>query len=112
MQLLAVLQKANPTFRRWLIKHGDDKFIDALAEVCHNYLEGNVKCTKDQAKGLRRYRRCMRNIVRSRVDLRRKRGKGAEGRNILLMKGDGFWLPLLYPIVADLATYFVSKALK
>lgn len=115
---LAVFRDSNPTLKKAILQNCDQGFIDAIAEICLNYLRGNINCTRKQYLELAKHKDCLRNIVNQhrQPSSVKKRGcnkklKRASQRDILMQKGDGFWLALL-PVVSELATYFMSKALE
>lgn len=117
LPLLEIIRKANPKLRKSIIKHSDSGFIDAISEICLNYLNGNICCTKDQYGTLAKHRESMRRLAKvSRNSARKKTVKGRVNsreveRKILLQKGEGFWFALL-PVVTELTHYFISKALE
>lgn len=117
LQLLSVFKNSNSKVRKAILKNCDNKFIDLIAEICYNYLRGNIKCSRKQFCELKKHKKCLHRIVElniknSRNVNKRKRVKPNKSeRDILLQKGDGFWLALL-PIAAELGAHYITKALR
>lgn len=112
LQTLEVLKNANPKLRKAILKNADSGVIDAVGEICHNYLCGNILCNKKQFGELAKHKEDIRRLV---VLCKKSSGKKCmkrKERNILLQKGEGFWFALLAPVVAELSSYLVGKALK
>lgn len=112
LQLLEVLKKADPKLRKAILKNADSGAIDAIGEICFNYINGNIVCSKQQYGELAKHKNDIRKLV---AQCQKKKGKNCSKkieRKILLQKGDGFWLALLSPVVSELAGYLIQKALK
>lgn len=121
IRLLEVFKNSKPKLRQSIIENSDAGFIDAVVEICDNYLKGHVRCTKEQYTELCKHKRCMREIVnlhkrksKKTATVKEKSRKNIKAlqRRILLQKGGAFWTVLLTPIVAELSSYLLSKALK
>lgn len=114
LALLEVIKTANPELRRSIIKHSDPEVIDAITEVCYNYLRGNIECSKTQFKQLSKHKNCLRKIVKCGDKNCRSKTNQARGkeRAILMQKGNGFWLPLLIPVISELSSLIFSRVLK
>lgn len=121
IRLLEVLKDCKPKLRRSIIENSGSSLIDALAEICYNYLKGNVSCSKAQYKELCKHKSCMREIVNvhrkkskkiSKFEGKSQKNIKAVQRRILLQKGGAFWTLFLTPIVAELSSHLVSKALQ
>lgn len=117
LQLLSVFKNSNANVKKAILKNSDDCFIDLLAEICYNYLRGNIACSQKQFKELSKHKKCLRKIVDINISKNRKtsgkviKRKKQSERTILLQKGDGFWFALL-PLVTELTTRFISQALQ
>ena len=105
LALLQVLQDASPRLQKAIIANIDKKTIEAIAEVCHNYLCGNIKCTKHHFEKLKKHQVKVRKLAGSKE-------KTEEKRQILLQSGNGFLGLLLTPIISELASYLANKVLK
>lgn len=102
--------------RELIIRNADKDLINAIVEICFNYLRGNINCSKKQFRELSKHRGCMRKIVKSQLNGKKCGGKKKNQRKrekeILLQKGGGFWFELLTPLVSELTTGLISKSLK
>jgi hypothetical protein len=98
--LLQVLKSAPPKLKKAILKNCDEKLLDALSEICFNYLKGNVKCKDNHLKNLKKFKSTVRKLGRS--DKRK-----SDRRKILLQSGGGFITALLAPVVAELVTHFI-----
>lgn len=101
---LAVFRDSDLKLKKKIIKNCDSGFIDALSEICINYLCGNINCSRSQYKELFKHKNCLRKLAEGNVT----RKKNDPRREALLQKGNGFWFALL-PVVAELAKYLVKK---
>lgn len=113
LKQLAFFSEANLPLKKAILKKCEREFIDAIAEICGSYLLGNIKCDKKQFRELATHKKCLRKIVNvTRLAANRKqKTKSDSRRQILLQKGSGFWVALL-PVVSELTSYFISKALE
>jgi hypothetical protein len=111
--ILKVLESSSPKLRRAILLNVEPEVIEKIAEICLNYLKGNIICDKEQYQELKQHKPCMLKVVKKGVESSSKRRSNrlAE-RRILLQKGDGFWGALLIPLVSQLSAYITSKALK
>lgn len=113
LQVLRVLKEASPKLRKALLLHCEPELIRAISEICYNYLRGNIKCTEKQFSILRKHKNCIRKLSEcAKAGSKKDKKNLTASRKILLQKGDGFWFPLLVPLVTELSTYFISKALQ
>lgn len=103
-----VLKTANPALRKAFIKESEPGFIDAICEICYNYIQGNISCDKSQYSALAKHRA----LIRKLVDLKKKNKNKKLHRKVLLQSGDGFWFALLAPLLTELTSFIVSKALQ
>lgn len=103
--LLEVLKNASPKLQRAILKNSDSKLIDALSEICFNYLKGNVKSTDTHFKKLKKYKTTIRKLGGS-------CNKKVCKRKVLLQSGSGFFGLLLAPLVTELAGYVTRKFLR
>lgn len=113
LRQLSFFSEASLPLKKAILKKCEKQFIDAIAEICGNYLLGNINCGKKQFRELGAHKKCIRKIFNiTRLAAKRERKtKSDSRRKILLQKGEGFWLAFL-PVVSELATYFISKALE
>lgn len=103
--LLQVLKDASPKLRIAILKNVDAEVLVLLAEICHNYIVGNIDCPKKSLQQLKKHK----TIIRKLADPKRKSEKR---RKILLQSGKGFFGLLLTPILSELASYVVEKAIQ
>lgn len=107
LRLLDVIKNSNPKLRNAIIACAEPELINAISEICYNFLRGNIICTKKQFDVLKKHKNCIRKLA--------KCGAGENTitrRKILLQKGSGFWISLLTPVISELTAYFMSRALK
>lgn len=72
--LLRVLKESKPSLRRQIIKHhGKKPLINALAEISHNSLRGNLNLTGPQIRKLYPYREKLRQLTDRRISLSKKK---------------------------------------
>lgn len=108
LQLLKLLITAKPAIRREILKQADEKLSYAICEICHNFLRGNVPCSKHKLKKLKKYKNKIRKLATIKKHKTLKKYK-----KLLQQKGTGIFLPLiLEPAVTGLISYLVSKTLK
>lgn len=119
LSALELLKNSNPSVRKLIIRSAKPELIDAISEICFNYLRGNIGCSGKQFKELARHKNCLREIVGCRlksvnkqVNKSSNKGGRRKERYILTQKGDGFWTALLTPLVSELTSFIISKALK
>lgn len=94
---LHILKNATPQLRKNILKKANPDLVKALCEICMNTLNGNMKISKSTKSQLKKYKKTLRNLASSKLNLLRK-------RKILIQKG-GF-LPLL---LSSLLTGAVGK---
>lgn len=111
LPLLEILRNCNPKLRKAIIAHANPELINTICEICLNFLNGNVECTKHQHKELKQHKGCMQKLVKRCKNVKTPRSKKLE-RQILLQKGEGFWFSLLTPVVTELSSFIISKALQ
>ena len=106
LDLLRVLHTASPKLRRAILETADNDIVRCLADCSHNTLNGNLKLTDKQKKGLKRYRTPLRLLARKKVPLKAK-------RQILLQKQNGGLLGgLLAPIIGIAVSLLADQVLK
>ena len=88
---LRQLRYAKPAVRKQMIKNGDKELINAICETCKNILKANVPLTPSQKRRLCRHKRTLRELVKKKVSLKRKKQ--------ILQKG-GFLGALITPILS------------
>jgi hypothetical protein len=120
LKFLEILTKATPKLRKEILKNCEPSLIEAISEVCYNYLRGNINCGKKQFCMLKKHHKCIKSLAQEYRGNKKSNLKSNKGylsdierkKKILYQKGDGFWFALLAPLVTELSSYFVSKALQ
>lgn len=120
LPLLDLLKDSDQSVRSLISSNSKPELIDAISEICFNYLRGNINCSREQFKELSRHKSCLRKVVAGRLKTVNKTiDKNSKNKNvrqverrILTQKGDGFWSALLAPLTSELTAYFISKAFK
>lgn len=122
LHLLEALKKASPKLRRAIITNAEAELIEAISEICYNYINGNVECDTVHYDDLKKHKACLRLLAKSEsspdeasehVKASPEYERAIAGkREILLQQGDGFWVSLLAPLVSELASHFISKFVK
>lgn len=111
--LLHTLSEANPKLRTSIIKYSDSDLIEALCEICFNYLLGNIECNKSHYKELKKHSKCIRRLSLPSKSKRKNsklyKKEINDKRKILLMQGNGFFLPLLVPLITSLGSFLYDK---
>jgi hypothetical protein len=118
--VLETLKQASPQLRKAIISNSDAEVIEAISEICHNYVAGNVECDSQHFNDLAKHKKTIRTLAKM-----RKRGsvKSAgvkktdeeyaeeiqKKKDILLLKGEGFWSSVLAPLMQDLAAHFLDN---
>lgn len=105
LNLLRVLADATPKLQKEIIKSADPCLIEAIAEICHNYVCGNIKCNEGHFKKLKKYKKNLRKLSSN-------TSKREEKRKILLQSGKGFVGFLIAPIISELVSFLIKKSLK
>ena len=90
--ILSVLHKASPTWRKSLIKDAPKEVINCLSESCYNVLKGNVPLSQHQKHTLSSKRQHIRALASKSVALKKK-------KKILGQYGGGFLGPLLGALI-------------
>lgn len=102
---LSLLSRTNNKRKRQqLIDIANKDQIDAISEVIENILRGTLVLTQVQHNRLRRYKKCMRQLVARRTSLRQKKD--------YLQTYSGGFIPFLLRLVAPLLGTIVSKFIK
>lgn len=113
--LLKILSDANPKLRNAILIHSSPELIDAISEICYNYLLGNIKCEKKQYNILKKHSTCIRKLAEKskakKNTSRLYRREIADKRKILMMQGNGFFLSLFIPLLTELGMYLGNKFL-
>lgn len=118
LHVLEVLKNASPKLRTAIIKNVEPEVIEAISEICHNYVKGNVKCEDVHYNELQKHQDCLRLLAASSgtsADVKDSPDYDKEivgKRGVLLQQGEGFWLALLAPLISELASHFISKFVK
>lgn len=118
LHVLETLKRANPNLRSAIIANADPELIEAISEICHNYVSGNILCEKQHFNDLKKHKTAIRALAKGKkvgsngtpsntnadysADIDRK-------RDILLQKGEGFWDAILIPLMTELGTHFLHK---
>lgn len=90
--ILQLLQKANPKYRKAILKEAPSDLILCICEAIDNVLQGTVKLTPIQRKKLGRYKSMLRSLSVKRSGVKKK-------RELLVQKG-GFLPAILAPIIS------------
>lgn len=120
LHVLETLKQAKPELRSAIISNSDPEVIEAISEICHNYVAGNVECDSQHFNDLTKHKTAIRTLART-----KKRGSAKSAgvlktdeeyaqeiqkkKDILMQKGDGFWDAVLLPLMNDLAAHFLDK---
>lgn len=88
---LKVLRSAGPVERKHILLTARGDLIHCLIDCIHNVLNGNIELTHSQREQLKKSRGILRELVRKKVPLYKK-------RQIFVQKG-GFLSALLGPII-------------
>lgn len=92
--LLYTLHKADPKFRRIIVKNAPDEVIRAIRDICYNILASNHQVCPRKLKQLKKYKAIIRKISRP-------QSKVASTRRVLVQHGGGL-LPILIGTVLSL----------
>ena len=99
-EVLHVLSKAAPKFRKQLLQQADRDLITAICECCLNVVKGRVPLTTGQKKKLAPHKKHLRQLADKRLShTKRKR--------LIVQKG-GFLGALLAPVLKTLGGLFLS----
>lgn len=63
LKFLEILTKATPKLRKEILKNCEPSLIEAISEVCYNYLRGNINCGKKQYCELKKHQKCIKNLA-------------------------------------------------
>lgn len=118
LNLLETLKRASPELREAIILHSDADLVEAISEICHNYIAGNIDCEAQHKEELSKHKNAIRALARGRK--RSKSGataKSAEDyhkeilkkKQILLQRGEGFFDSVLLPLMKDLSAHFLDR---
>lgn len=84
------LAKADPRVRRQLLHRGSSDLVKAICECARNVLAGNVPLNTGQKLRLKKYRKPLREIVKKKTPLYKKK--------IIIQRG-GFLSALIGPLI-------------
>lgn len=99
-EVLHVLKKAAPKFRKQLLKQADKELITTICECCLNVIKGHVRLTTGQKKKLAPHKKHIRQLADKKLShTKRKR--------LIIQKG-GFLGALLAPVLKTLGGLFLS----
>ena len=119
LKFLEILTKATPKLRKEILKNCESSLIEAISEVCYNYLRGNINCEKKQYSELKKHHNCIKKLAREYKGKKKSENHKlntayykdiSRKKKLLYQKGNGFWFALLGPLVAELSSYFINKA--
>lgn len=113
-------ETANPELRAAIIAKSDPELIEAISEICHNYVNGNIQCDESHFDDLKKHKTTIRKLAQGKKGPITKLSGEAKNnsdylseinkkRDILLQKGGGFWDAVLLPLMNDLASHFLNK---
>lgn len=96
-----------PKIIKVILKNTDDKFIEAICEICLNFCKGNVKCHKKCYNRLKKFRLCLHKLAKARKSQKNYKKE----RQVLYQKGGAFLPLLLAPVLSGLTQYFLQNCL-
>ena len=104
LPVLKIVSKLNNKNKRSVLNQlgGEKKIFNALHEIAHNTLNGNLKLKKNQINKLRPHRKVLENLC---VPSSRKCSKK---RKKLIVQSGGF-LPILIPALTSILSAIISK---
>lgn len=105
---LHTLKNSNCKLFKAILRNCDDRVIQALSEIIHNILSGNIQIEDKTLKKLKRHKGELQKTHR-----KIKQNKSASYRRRLYSnQTGGFWPVLLEAALAALGSYAVNKLVK
>lgn len=105
---LHTLKNSNCKLFKAILKNCDDRVIQALSEIIHNILSGNITVEGRTLKKLKRHK-----IELQRTHKKIKKNKSAKYRRRLYSnQTGGFWPVLLEAALSALGSYAVNQLAK
>lgn len=89
---LKFIKDCSPAERYKIIQYSNLDLINTLHECVYNTLKGNIPLTKNEISKLKRYKKILRKLFRSRGGLRKT-------QKLIIQSGGAFLPTLLSPIV-------------
>lgn len=105
LTLLEFLRVAPPKIIKVILQNADDKFIEAICEICYNFCAGNVKCHKKCYNRLQKFRLYLHKLAKAKKSQKSYKNE----RKVLYQKGGAFLPLLLAPVLSGLTQYFLRK---
>lgn len=102
LPLLNVVSRMKKRKRNVILNEiaGEDILYNALREIAHNTLKGNVKLNNDQKRKLKPYNNTLKNLcIKHKCSKRRKK---------LVIQSGGF-LPILIPAITGLISSLIGS---
>lgn len=103
--MLHVLHRSNCKLHKAIVSNCSDDFIQTLAEIVHNILNGNISLNKSLVNKLKKYKKQLQRIYQA---IRKKRST-KQRRKIFTSQTGGFWPLLIEAALSGLATYVGQK---
>lgn len=120
LPLLEYLKEAPPAIRSLILEKCERDLIVTICEICLNFCEGNINCSKKSYNKLKKFRKSIHKLASLKNKLKNssnssnsKSKKLKVERKILTQKGSGGFLPiLLAPVISGLSQYIFEKLQK
>lgn len=102
LPVLQLVQKAKPKLRKSIISNCELDFIKTINECIFNTLKGNINLTESEKNNLKKFKKILRKILKTKGGLCKK-------RKVIVQSGGAFLPFLLAPIVAAGIQHFLNK---
>lgn len=104
LEFIRCLSLSSSTKRKALLEKATNKNLKALAELCLNLLQGNIKLSSKYKTKLKRHKTKIEVLANKRVSLKKK-------KKFLVQKGNGGFLLPLASIALPLVTEILKKTI-
>ncbi len=97
---LKLLSKASPHMRKAILANCDKGTMQCICECAKNVLKGNVPINREQMQKLRRHKKSLRELVRKKTSLQKKRR---------IVQTGGFIGAIIAPVLSALGSVLFNR---
>lgn len=103
IDILKVLAQSKTRYRNAILKKADKSLIQAICEIVHNVLKGNINISTQDRENLKKYRKTLHRLL-EKSNLKSK-------KKIIIQRGGflQFLIPAIVTGIADIVSSFISS---
>lgn len=106
-KFLKEISESTPNKRKYILKTSTDEHIQALSEIAHNLLKGNIKLDNKEHRAIKRWREQIRKLAHVHTSFKKKRKN-------LIQCGGNFLPKLVKPVlkfIVGVATSVIANSI-